>query len=121
MRALRTAFWGIVAICLVILGLANRGMVTLRLLPEGLSGLFGITPALTMPLYAVVLIGVALGLLIGFVWEWLREYRHRAAARKRAREVNRLEREVDRLRHEKHEGQDDVLALVDRPATPARS
>ncbi|EYD70821.1 lipopolysaccharide assembly protein LapA domain-containing protein [Limimaricola hongkongensis] len=121
MRALRIAFWGIVAICLVILGLANRGMVTLRLLPEGLSGLFGITPDITMPLYAVVLIGVALGLLIGFVWEWLREYRHRSVARKRAREVNRLEREVDRLRHEKHEGQDDVLALVDRPATPARS
>ena len=121
MRALRTAFWGIVAIGLVILGLANRGMVTLRVLPEGLGGLFGVSPDLDLPLYAVVLIGVALGLLIGFVWEWLREHKHRSEARKRAREVNRLEREVDRLRHEKHEGGDEVLALVDAPATPARS
>ena len=45
----------------------------------------------------------------------------RTKARKRAREVNRLEREVDRLRHEKHEGEDDVLALVDAPAVPARA
>ncbi|SDF10898.1 lipopolysaccharide assembly protein LapA domain-containing protein [Limimaricola pyoseonensis] len=120
MRILRTAFWGLVALCLVILGLANRGMVTLRVLPEGLSGLFGVSPDIDMPLYAVILIGVALGLMIGFLWEWLREHKYRAAARRRARDAERLEREVDRLRHEKHEGDDEVLALLDAPAQPAR-
>ncbi len=120
MRILRTVFWGLVALCLVVLGLANRGMVTLQVLPEGLGGLFGVSPDIAMPLYAVILIGVALGLLIGFFWEWLREHKHRAEARARAREVGRLEREVDRLKTEKHEGQDDVLALLDGPTAARR-
>ena len=66
-----------------------------------------------LPLYLVILMGVALGLLIGFVWEWLREYKHRAAARAKAREVRRLEGEIGRMQAEKHEGKDEVLALLE--------
>ena len=38
MRFLKTAFWGLVALALVTVGLANRGVVTLRVLPEDLDG-----------------------------------------------------------------------------------
>ena len=116
MKILRIVFWGLVALILVVLGLANRDLVELRALPEPLANLARVSPDVVLPLFVVIFIGVALGLLIGFLWEWLRERRYRSEARHRAREIERLEREVERLRAEKHEGRDEVLALVDTPS-----
>lgn len=113
MKTIRYAFWAVVAICLIIVGLANRGEVTLRAMPEVLGNLIGVSPDITLPLYAVIFIGVAGGLLIGFFWEWIREGRVRAEAREKGRQVVRLEREVGRLKTAKSEGQDEVLALLD--------
>lgn len=113
MKILRYGFWAIVAVCLVIVGIANRGIVTLRALPEGLADLIGVSPDIDMPLFVVIFLGVALGLLIGFLWEWVREGRIRSEARAKSREVTLLEREVGRLKQEKHDGKDDVLALLD--------
>lgn len=113
MRTIRYVFWALVAIVLIVVGLANRGMVTLRAMPEALGALFGVSPDIELPLFVVIFLGVAAGLLIGFLWEWLREHKHRAEARRKTREVNVLQREVGRLKTEKHEGKDEVLALLE--------
>jgi len=94
-------------------GLANRGEVTLRAMPEVIGNFVGVSPDITLPLYVVIFLGVAAGLLIGFFWEYVREYKHRAEARDKGLEVNRLRREVGRLKTEKHEGKDEVLALLE--------
>ncbi|PIE09444.1 MAG: DUF1049 domain-containing protein [Rhodobacterales bacterium] len=117
MRYIKLAFWALVAICLVVVALANAQPVELRAMPQWLADLVGRSPDVTLPLYLVIFAGVAAGLLIGFVWEWLREHKHRVSMRAREREVNHLEREVKKMRAEKHEGQDDVLALLDAPAS----
>lgn len=116
MRYIRYGFWAVVGVLLITVGLANRGPVTLRLMPQELGELFGIDREITLPLFVVIFGGVVAGLLIGFVWEWLREHKHRADARARAREVHRLQREVKKLRGEKHKGEDEVLAILDEPA-----
>ncbi len=113
MKTLRYAFWGIVALCLITVGLANRGLVTLRAMPEALGSLFGVSPDIQLPLFIVIFLGVAAGLALGFFWEWLREHKHRSEARSKSREVVYLRREVGRLQTEKHEGQDEVLALLE--------
>ncbi len=113
MRYITYTFWAIVGICLIVLGLANRQVVSLKALPDGLAALIGVSPTISMPLFMVIFIGVALGLLIGFVWEWIREHKHRAAAARARREAQKLEREVGRLKAEKHDGKDDVLALLE--------
>ena len=102
------------AAVLIAVALANRGMVTLRLVPGELADVLGLGHSIDLPLFLVILGGVLVGLLVGFVWEWLREYADRAAAAQTARDMRRLEREVARLRGEKYEGQDEVLALLDR-------
>jgi lipopolysaccharide assembly protein A len=117
MKTLRIAFWAVVGLCLIIVGLANRGTVTVRAMPEALAGLFGISPDVTLPLFVVILTGVAVGLLVGFVWEWLREHAQRAEARAKERQIADLQREVGRLRAEKSVGKDEVLALLEAPAT----
>jgi lipopolysaccharide assembly protein A len=115
MAALRFIFWAAVAVALIIVGIANRGLVTLRALPEGLASLLGLSPDIDLPLFVVIFLGVAAGLLIGFVWEWLREARQRAEARAKGREVEALQREVGRLKSQANVGKDEVLALLDEP------
>ena len=113
MKTIRYGFWALVAIILIVVGLANRGEVTLHAMPDVIGDLIGVSPNVTLPLYAVIFLGVGAGLLIGFFWEWIREGRVRADARAKGREVVRLEREIGRLRAKKAEGQDEVMSLLE--------
>lgn len=112
MRYIKYLFLGTTAIVLIVVALANRGMVTLQLLPEGLAGLFGRSFQVQLPLFVVIFGGIVVGLLIGFVWEWLREHKHRVAAVRKTREVGQLSREVSRLK-DRPDQRDDVLALLE--------
>ena len=117
MSYVKVVFLGILGIVLLTLCLANTAMVELKVLPRGLTGLFGYQERVYLPLFAVILLFTALGILIGFTWEWLREWRIRRTAEQRTREVRALERENRKLRVEVGE-EDDVIALIEsRPST----
>ena len=113
MRYVRYAFLGCLGIILVSVSMANRGMVAIQLIPDTLGDLIGFNIGFSLPLFVVILGGIAAGLIIGFVWEWLREYKQRRVASGSARTVRKLEREVTRLKGQKHEGKDEVLAILD--------
>ena len=114
MRYVRYLCIAIFAIALIAVALANRSMVSLKLLPTEVSGWFALNPEIQVPLFIVILGSIIAGLLVGFVWEWIREYGQRAEAARQAREMRRLEREVARLKGEKYQAQDEVLALLDQ-------
>ncbi|WP_170391096.1 lipopolysaccharide assembly protein LapA domain-containing protein [Ruegeria arenilitoris] len=113
MRYIRYGFLAVLGIVLVSVSLANRQMVHLQLMPDALSDLLGFNLATSLPLFLVVLGGIVAGLVIGFLWEWLREHKHRKDATVKKTEVKKLEREVKKLKKKQNEGQDDVLALLD--------
>ncbi|TMM55326.1 LapA family protein [Sulfitobacter sabulilitoris] len=113
MRYIRYACIAIFAIALIAVALANRDMVMLKVLPNEVAGFFAVNPSIQLPLFLVILGGILVGLLVGFVWEWIREYGERAEAARQAREMRRLEREIARLKGEKHKDKDEVLALLD--------
>lgn len=116
MKTIRYVFWGLVGLVLIVVALANTGLVELRAMPDGLAELLAISPVISLPLYAVIYAGVAFGLLIGFVWEWLREFRIRSDSRSKSKEIKRLERELEALRrgHDSPStGKDEILALID--------
>ena len=113
MRYIKYLFLAALGICLITVALANRGPVVLRLMPDDMGALFGLAPQIELPLFLVIFGGIVSGLLIGFIWEWLREHKHRAEAARKAKEVDQLEREVRRLRSADDKGQDDVLALLE--------
>lgn len=114
MRFIRTFFWIIVALALIVLALANRQVVELRVLPADLAILFGGTGSISVPLFIVILAGVALGLIIGFLWEWLRESKIRRDLRGKDREVIGLKREVAKLRSDSTDEKAEILALLDK-------
>ena len=115
LRILRYVLIGLVGLCLVVFSLSNTGPVQVRAMPDNLAAFLGVHWQIEAPLFLVMLGGVVAGLLIGFVWEWLREHKHRATARSKAREVSKLEREISVMRDSNTVPQDDILALIDGP------
>ena len=111
-----------IALCLLVVALANREPVTLSLLPTELADLAGFPPDLNsveVPLFIVIFVGIIAGVLLGFVWEWLREHKHRVEAANQRRENRRLNREFARMRKERAED-DDVIALLESSGSNGR-
>ncbi|MAU44967.1 MAG: DUF1049 domain-containing protein [Yangia sp.] len=116
MRYIRFAFLGALAVVLIAVAMANRSMVELQLLPDELASLLSFQQTLSLPLFLVFFGGIVFGLLIGFVWEWLREHKPRAAAAERKTEVRKLERELKKTQAERDKDKDEVLAILDQSA-----
>ena len=114
MRVVKYLVLVLIVLCLVVVGMANRIPVTLTLFPESLVPFTKFNASVKLELYVVIIAAVAVGLLLGFIWEWLREHKHRAAAVKHRREKDSLAREMKKLKADKPEGKDEILALYDR-------
>lgn len=115
MRYIRYAFLILLAVVLLTVALANRDPVTLHVLPGEIATFAGWNSTVSLPLFLVIFGGIVAGVAIGFVWEWLREHKHRAEAASQRRERERLEREVNRLKPETEKQRDDVLAILEAP------
>ncbi len=113
MRYLRYASIALFGLALVLIALANRQIVSVQILPPELSGVAAVNPTFQVPLFVVIFGGVLAGLLIGFVWEWIREHAERAEHARMKRDLAQLRAEVKQLKGEKHKGKDEVLALLD--------
>lgn len=114
-RYLRILLLVLLGLALLTVALANRAPVSVRLLPDDLAALTGLTWAMELPLFLVIFAGIIAGVLIGFVWEWFREYGYRATASQKSREVARLERELAVLKDSTSvPPKDEVLALLEK-------
>lgn len=114
MRYIRYASIAIFAIALILVALANRGMVRVQVLPGELAHIAALNPSYEVPLFVVMFGGVLAGLVVGLVWEWIREAGERAAAARQTREIDRLKAELRRLKGAQHKDRDEVLALLDK-------
>ena len=112
MRYIRWVVLSALAIALVTIALANREAMTVRLLPEAVEGLFGFSWQITLPIFVVLVIAMGAGVLLGFVWEWVRTHRHRSAAAGDRRARQELEQQVKATHPPKGE-KDEILALVE--------
>ena len=114
MRYLKYAFLALVGLALISLALTNRDPVTVRLMPEGLAGVLGLSLTATVPLFVVIFGAVLMGVILGFIWEWLREHKFRAEAAAKRREAAKLKTEVERLRATGASEDDEILALIEK-------
>ena len=114
-RYLRYLTLAAVGLALLIVALANRTPVLLKAMPDDFAAFLGLTWQMELPVFVVLFGGIVIGVLVGFLWEWAREHKHRATASTKTRQVTRLERELATMRDATSLPQDDVLAILDRP------
>lgn len=121
MRYLRLLFVVVLAVLLIMVALANRQFVEVSLIPSGLEQWVPGDWTTRMPLFLIILLAILAGMVLGVIWEWLRESSLRRESAQRAHELQLLEREVGSLRKTHHAPRDEVLAILDapRPAAPA--
>lgn len=123
MRAIRLIFFVVLAIVLILVATANRDPITVGLMPQGIAEFTGRDWSLTMPGFLALFLAMVFGVLVGLIWEWLREAHMRAESKSRAQDLARLQREVGDLRRTHAAPKDEVLAILeDAPArrqTPA--
>ena len=116
MRAIRIAYVVILAGLLVVFATANRGLMTVNLLPEQLAPYAGGQWSMTMPAFVALFLAMVFGMLMGLIWEWLRESHLRAESRTRAHDLAQLQHEVGDLRRAHAKPRDEVLAILDDSA-----
>ena len=114
LRFLKYIVLVLLAAGILVLSLANRGPMTLQLLPADLAAFVGYNQSIELPVFLVILTGVVVGLLIGFIWEWLREHRHRADAARARAEAKQLRTRIAREGGAAQREGDDVLSLLDK-------
>ncbi len=112
MRVVRLVFLMALAAVLITVALANRGPLSVRLLPAEVSRLVGFDWEVTLPTFVVLLAAGVTGLTLGFLWEWLREHKHRATAAGERKERQRLERKFGRGGN-RREPEDDVIEILE--------
>ncbi|WP_108258807.1 LapA family protein [Mangrovicoccus ximenensis] len=119
MRYVKIAIAILIAIPLITIFYANRQTVELVILPETLErfvGLNAIMGPISVPLWAVAIGFLALGLVLGFFWEWFREYKHRHEAAKGRQSKAELQAEVKKMKARENAGKDPVLVMVEETA-----
>ncbi|MEO5615585.1 MAG: LapA family protein [Cypionkella sp.] len=114
-RYLRYLTLAAIGLALLIVALANRTPVLLKAMPDDFAAFLGLTWQIELPVFVVLFGGIVIGVLVGFLWEWAREHKHRSTASTKTREVSRLERELATMRDATSVPQDDIIALLDRP------
>ena len=112
MRTIKQIILGIILICLVLVAVANRETVVLNLVPEPLMPLLPFEGTLSLPLFVVTIASIAAGLVLGYLFEWLRERKIRKQVGQKTRQVSKLESEVERLKRKTGEDEDEILALL---------
>ena len=108
MKYLRYAFLISLALVLIIVAVANKAPAELAFLPPDLANLIGMNWSITLPVFLVFFLGIVFGVLVGFIWEWLREYKLRSEAAANGKALRQAERELKKLKQEKYADQEDV-------------
>lgn len=110
MRTIRYILLAIIMLGVVLVAIANRAMVELHLMPDGLAQVFDLV--VTLPLFVVILIALLVGVALGYILEWGREMRQRREASEARRTIARLEAEVETLRKKAGTPKNDILAAL---------
>tara|TARA_Y100000739_G_scaffold221334_1_gene221712 strand:+ start:824 stop:1168 length:345 start_codon:yes stop_codon:yes gene_type:complete len=113
MKLFRNLFFLCTGGLIILLCLANQGMVTIRVLPDDFrifrEGQF----VAEFPLFLIILFFLFLGICLGACGEWVRANRDRRRARLERKEYQHLKKELLVVRKKSKDRSEDVLAMLE--------
>jgi uncharacterized integral membrane protein len=95
-RAVKYAVLAVIALILLLFAFANRETVTVSFDPFG--GSDNAALAIAAPLFAVVIVFAALGVVAGACATWLSQGRHRRASRQNRAEADKWRAQAEALK-----------------------
>ena len=98
MRYIKLLAWILVGVLLIIFALGNNQTVQVYLFPNIFSNTLIARSIFPMPLFIIVYLVLLIGVIFGFVFEYLRQYKYRLNLRKYKKEMNSLRAEVQELK-----------------------
>ena len=114
MRYLRYLLLSLTAVASVSIALANLELTELSLLPLVLADSLEFQIQFKAPLFIIIFLCIAVGLFIGFFWEWLRSTKKRLSSTSDRRKLARLSQEITELKSIEDQDEEDVLLLTER-------
>ncbi len=110
MRFVKYILLALVALAAILFAVANRGPVTLNLLPVPMA--LDFPTSFTVPVFVALFAAMFVGIIVGLLLEAAREAYHRKAEREYKRKAAQLDREVKRLSRKAGEEDHDILGLT---------
>ena len=98
----------------VSIALANIELTEFFLLPSVLADSLEFQIQFKAPLFIIIFLCIAIGLFIGFFWEWLRSTTKRLSSTSDRRKLARLSQEITELKSIDDKDEEDVLLLTKR-------
>jgi uncharacterized integral membrane protein len=95
-RAVKFAVIAVIALILLLFAFANREIVTVSFDPFGSSDNAAL--AITAPLFAVVIVFAALGVVAGACATWVSQGRHRRASRQNRAEADKWRAQAEAMK-----------------------
>ena len=114
MRYLRHLFLSLIGVALISIALANLELIELSLLPSVLADSFELQIQFKAPLFIIIFSCIAIGLFIGFFWEWLRSTKKRLSSNSDRLKLARLSQKNTKLKSIDDEDEEDVLLITKR-------
>lgn len=111
MKYIRYVLYAFVGLFLILLAFNNNGSVDFVLVPDFVPGINEIS--VTVPLFVVTLGALLLGLVLGYIFEYVREARIRRNASRAQKALKKTTAELESLKKEAGKHDDDVLAILE--------
>ncbi len=111
MKYIRYALYAFVSIFFILLAFNNNDPVDFVLVPDFIPGINEIS--VTVPLFIVTLGALLVGLVLGYIFEYVREARIRRKASRAQKELKKTTAELESLKKEAGKHDDDVLAILE--------
>lgn len=110
MKTIRYAMYAILGIFLLLMALNNQQATQFVVLPDYIPGFPAIV--FNVPLFIVILGALLIGIVIGYVLEYIRETRIRLNASRTQKALKKTTAELDALKNQTGIHDDEVLALL---------
>ena len=114
MNYLKFLIWTLVGLILILFALSNNQTVEIHVLPDSFGGSSGLEANYSLPLFVILYAILTLGLILGILFEFLRERKHRVNLKQAHKDIKLLQSEMEKLKSSNLGSDSEILNLIDR-------